>query len=158
MTIERAGATRSKHGEKRGCRVLRVSFGLSVVLVCLWATDAPGSFYTESYDDVSAQITASIADVGRSRGLSASDFKFARETASTWFFVGPCQGDARLLPADAGFDAIQTVALAKSANPTEAAILEIIAILTRQGIGQSPSNKDACKYALELGSGPINFF
>jgi hypothetical protein len=102
----------------------------------------------ETYADREPYITKSIADLAKALNLSAQDFAFARASAATWFFVGPCRGDARLLPNDAGFAALQVVALADPARPDGAAILEIIAILTREGFDKPSSI--ACQYAKKL--------
>jgi hypothetical protein len=124
---------------------------LGFVLAILVAAEQPAraGFVEETYADQEPYITKSIADVvAKALNLSPPEFDHARVTAGTWFYAGPCRGDTRGLPLDASLGAMEVVNLADPLTPPGAAILEIIAVLTRQGFDKpSPI---ACQYAKEL--------
>jgi hypothetical protein len=128
----------------------RTSF---TICAAAWFSSAHAELFTLPYEGFAKTFAKSIEDVAKARGLSQPDFEFARAIAATWFYVGPCRGDSRILPEGAGFAAIQTVSLANPTNPSEAAVLEIIGIMAREGLGQSPPPKDACRFAQEIAQG-----
>jgi hypothetical protein len=154
VDVVRYGETEFASGEalatNQSIKELAMGYLLGFVLATLAAAWEPvrAGFVEETYADREPYITKSIADAAKALNLSAQDFAFARASAATWFFVGPCRGDARLPPNDAGFAALQVVALADPARPDGAAILEIIAILNREGFDKPSSI--ACQYAKKL--------
>ena len=122
--------------------------GFTLTILAAASEPAHAGFVEETYALQEPYITKSIAAVAKALNLSQQEFNFARLTASTWFYAGPCSGDTRVLPPDAGFGAMEVVNLADPATAHGAAILEIIAILIRQGFDKpSPI---ACEYAKEL--------
>jgi len=80
------------------------------------------------------------------RGLSGSDATYALTVAAAWFYLWPCKGSQIDIPKADGFDVTQAYNLASPKQPTGAAMLEIAAILIREGDGQT-QNPQACRFA-----------
>jgi hypothetical protein len=105
-------------------------------------------FVTLSYTEIAKGFWQEFEEIRQANRLDAVQFERAQRIATSWFFIGPCEGDTRKLPSG-GDGAVQAVAVAQPDRSTDAAILQILAILVRgSNLGRKPS-EDVCRFAEE---------
>ena len=90
-----------------------------------------------------------LSEVESARGLSSREGYTAQSIATEWVYVGPCKGDGSKLHSLSNTSTtIGFVLNASPRDPLGAAVLEMIAILTRDNLGRTPSEY-TCRFALE---------
>jgi hypothetical protein len=125
----------------------RIAGVLAVVVVFAFADRAYAPLFELSYTEFAKGVWRAFEEVSTARGLAPPDAYFAQMTAAAWFHVGPCRGDGRAL-GEGPPQVIGYVLNARPDRPVEAAVLEMIAIMSRDGLGREPS-PHMCKFALE---------
>ena len=125
-------------------RILGATLGVLLFAV----PKASAEFFTPTYTETVGTINSQIAEVMRARGLSGSDASYALTIAAAWFYLWPCNGSQIDIPKTDGFAVTQAYGLASPMRPTGAAMLEIAAILIREGNGRT-QNPQACQFAKE---------
>jgi hypothetical protein len=135
--------TRSKrHNVRVAMRILPATVGILLFAV----PTANAGFFTPTYTETVGAINSQIGEVMKAHGLSGSDSTYALTAAAAWFYLWPCKGSQIDIPKADGFDVTQTFSLASPMQPTGAAMLEIAAILIREGDGRT-QNPQACQFA-----------
>lgn len=117
------------------------------VFALLYPATAGAELVTQSYTDFAKVLWQSLREVSVARGLTAQQASLVERTAAHWFHIGPCRGDVRKVKESETFGVLQYVANARPERPTEAATLEMLAILLREGLGR-PSEY-VCRFAVE---------
>ena len=132
----------------RGRHSTRI-FGTTLVVLLVAAPKAGAEFFNPTYTETVTTINSQISEVMHARELSGSDATYALTTAAAWFYLWPCKGSQIDIPKIDGLAVSQAFDLASPQRPTGAAMLEIAAILIREGDGRM-QNPQACQFAKEI--------
>jgi hypothetical protein len=88
-------------------------------------------------------------EITKARGLNALEGRTAQTWAAAWVHLGPCKGNppGNIKPA-LSQSVISMMLTADPSLPLDAAILENVALLTRENFGREPPEY-VCRFALE---------
>ena len=96
------------------------------------------------------RVTAdSMMRAAEANDLDAKTASLAFRVATTWVYIGPCEGNADHVREAS--ESIGIVLNARPTNPYSSAILQMIAILNRDNLGRPSEYK--CRFAKELANG-----
>lgn len=120
------------------------------IAYCITSALAAEAYFVErTYEDFASDITSGIQHVKAAKELSDREAFLAEAMAATWVHIGPCNEN----PA-AGEEHAETkrrvVSAVLRANPNrtfDAAVLEMISVITRSSGGRPSEN--LCRFALE---------
>lgn len=120
-----------------------------VVIALLYSSSAGAELVNVSYTSFAKGLWQSLREVSAARGLTAEQARSAEETAAFWYHVNPCRGATPKAYWPKMNGVMLFVDGARSDRPTEAATLEMMAILLRADKGRA--TEYVCRFALETG-------
>jgi hypothetical protein len=116
-------------------------------LICFWSNIAPARMIEQTYEQFAALLQRDLGKVGQTRRLSLEDQRIAERAAAFWVYLGPCKGDSRKLTDTESVAAIRWVMIPDLSLELDAAMLLMIALMTRDDLGRS--SEKTCRFALE---------
>lgn len=119
-----------------------------VLFLAMLANPAGAEFFPPkpeiAFSVLSKQFEEAASALDEPAGISA------RKIASTWFYLGPCEGNTKELRSANDPSVFQVVQTIRPGTPEGIAILQMIAILQRTNIvGRNPLEQ-TCKFALAM--------
>jgi hypothetical protein len=123
----------------------------SAVLTFLLVAPSNSAIVNIPYEEWASGLQAQLDQVSEAKGLSFSDARLAERIVGHWIYVGPCRGSADKL-ANKKVNVIGMTLRPKV--PSEAAMLEMIALINLQDLERGSSDF-MCRFALsKANSGP----
>lgn len=121
-----------------------------VIAYCIAGALAAEAYFVErTYEDFVSDITSGLQQVKTARDLADHEAFLAEAMAATWVHIGPCneQPPAGEDHADTKRRVVSAVLGADPNRPLDAALLEMVSVITRSSGGRPSEN--LCRYALE---------
>ena len=107
---------------------------------------AQAGLVPQPYTEYARNLIRAFEEIEAANELSPPEKNSAENMATTWFYMGPCEG--KNVPHD--MEAAQLVAGAEVYyGKLGSAVLEMITILSRDSIGRKP-REETCRFAKEM--------
>jgi hypothetical protein len=104
---------------------------------------AAAGFYTPSYTEKVSSLTRQLDEIVAARALDSRAARTARLVATSWVYIGPCRGKD---PDSMFIEYAQYVPSASPQTTLGAAVLEMVAVLTRDNLVREPPEA-VCRFA-----------